>query len=253
MAKKTTKKKTAKKSTSTKKSTKKAAPKKTAKKTAKKAATKKIAKKAATKKTAKKSKKKSTPTSTGGKRRRQTVQEAALASEADERGYVIVNGRRIRKIATNPDMMPKKKRTSASSTATKIPKDVLAGKKTKFTTAELKEFQKLLISKRRELFKAVDSLENEALRSDDGDTSTMPIHMADVGSDAYDQDLMLGMAASERERIRDIDEALQRIKNKTFGICMLTGKQIRKARLAAKPWAKYSIDAKRQVERGIVQ
>ena len=78
----------------------------------------------------------------------------------------------------------------------------------------------------------------------------MPIHMADVGSDVYEQDLMLGMAASERERIKDIDEALERIKDKTFGTCRLTGKPISQKRLMAKPWAKYSIDAKRQVERG---
>ncbi|HBZ96731.1 MAG TPA: hypothetical protein DEO57_02695, partial [Phycisphaerales bacterium] len=212
------------------------------------------AKKAA-KKTAKKATKKKAgdaSTTSGGKRRRQTVQEAALAGEADERGYVIVNGRRIRRISINPDKMPKKKRATAATSTTEDAKVKIANKKTKLTKAELKEFKQLLLKKRQELFKAVDSLEHEALRSDDGDTSNMPIHMADVGSDVYEQDLMLGMAASERERIREIDEALVRIQERTYGICMMTGDQIRKARLRAKPWAKYSIDAKRQVERGIV-
>ena len=248
-AKKAASKKTAKKAASKKKTAKKAASKK---KTAKKAASKKkTAKKAASKKkTAKKDEGDAKKTS-GGKRRRVTVQEAVLQSDADARGYVIINGRRIRKIATDPDKMPKKKRTSTTGagtgeTAALDPKSL----KTTLSRAELKKFQEVLIAKRRDLFRAVDSMENEALRSDDCDTSNMPIHMADVGSDVYEQDPMLGMAASERERIKDIDEALERIKDKTFGTCRLTGKPISQKRLMAKPWAKYSIDAKRQVERG---
>ena len=116
---------------------------------------------------------------------------------------------------------------------------------------ELNQFRDLLITKRRELLAAVDSMEFEALRSDDGDTSSMPIHMADVGSDAYEQDLMLGMAASERERIREIDDALERIRLQTYGVCELTRKQISKKRLNAKPWAKYTIDSARKIERGL--
>ena len=263
------KKKVAKKATAKKKKVAKKSSAKTKKKAAKKspvkkkvakkatAKKKKVAKKAAAKKASSKKggndKKSVTKKTTGGKRRRQTVQEAVVQSDADAKGYVIINGRRIRKIATDPDKMPKKKRSSTtaatSATTTAIDPSKL---KTNLSRAELKEFQQILLTKRRDLFRAVDSMENEALRSDDGDTSHMPIHMADVGSDAYEQDLMLGMAASERERIKDIDGALSRIKDKTYGICMLTGKPISAKRLGAKPWAKYSIDAKRQVERGTV-
>ena len=257
------KKKVAKKSPSKKKKVAKKSPAKK-KKVAKKAPAKKkkVAKKSTAKKTAAKkspSKKKkddkdsAVKKTTGGKRRRQTVQEAVIQSDADAKGYVIINGRRIRKIATDPDKMPKKKRSSTTAAASATTEAIDPSKlKTNLSRAELKEFQQILLKKRRDLFRAVDSMENEALRSDDGDTSHMPIHMADVGSDAYEQDLMLGMAASERERIKDIDEALSRIKDKTYGICMLTGKPISAKRLGAKPWAKYSIDAKRRVERGAV-
>ncbi|MDG2291344.1 MAG: TraR/DksA C4-type zinc finger protein [Phycisphaerales bacterium] len=254
------KKKVAKKSSAkTKKKAAKKSPVKKKKKVAKKATAKKkkVAKKAAAKKASSKKsgndKKSATKKTTGGKRRRQTVQEAVVQSDADAKGYVIINGRRIRKIATDPDKMPKKKRSSTTAAASATTAAIDPSKlKTNLSRAELKEFQQILLTKRRDLFRAVDSMENEALRSDDGDTSHMPIHMADVGSDAYEQDLMLGMAASERERIKDIDEALSRIKDKTYGICMLTGKPISAKRLGAKPWAKYSIDAKRQVERGAV-
>ena len=72
---------------------------------------------------------------------------------------------------------------------------------------------------------------------------------ADVGSDAYDQDLKLGMAASERKRIRDIEAALIRIKKKTYGVCHLTGNQIPTTRLQAKPWAMYTKESAEKVER----
>ena len=59
----------------------------------------------------------------------------------------------------------------------------------------------------------------------------------------------LGMAASERKRIRDIEAALVRIKKKTYGICHLTGKPIPEVRLKAKPWAKYTKESAEKIER----
>ena len=248
------KKATTKKAASKKKTTKKVATKKAASKKAasKKAASKKTgSKKAASKKTGSKktaAKKVDPPTR---RKRRQTVVEAVLASETDSRGFVIVNGRRIRRISAEATKKTRKRSSSAVDSAKiKKPEDDKPVK-TKLSRQELKQFRELLISKRKELLAAVDSMEFEALRSDDGDTSSMPIHMADVGSDAYEQDLMLGMAASERQRIRDIDDALERIRLQTYGVCELTKKQISKKRLNAKPWAKYTIDSARKIERGL--
>ena len=93
-------------------------------------------------------------------------------------------------------------------------------------------------------------MEAEALRSSGGNLSHMPIHMADIGTDTYDQDFKLGMAETERQVMMEIDEALERIANKTFGVCQMTGKMIPKSRLDAKPWAKYSIEATRLIESG---
>ena len=120
--------------------------------------------------------------------------------------------------------------------------------KSPLSRKELNQFKKLLLAKRREVLQALDSMESQALRSDSGETSSMPIHMADVGSDVYDQDLKLGLSASERERIQDIDAALERIAGGTYGICESTGNVIKMARLNAKPWARFSIDAARKLE-----
>ena len=250
-SKKTVSKKAASKKTGSKKAaskktgSKKAASKKTG---SKKAASKKTGSKKASAKNKAAAKKVDPPTR---RKRRQTVVEAVLASETDSRGFVIVNGRRIRRISAEASKKTRKRSSSAVDSAKiKKPEDDKPVK-TKLSRQELKQFRELLISKRKELLAAVDSMEFEALRSDDGDTSSMPIHMADVGSDAYEQDLMLGMAASERQRIRDIDDALERIRLQTYGVCELTKKQISKKRLNAKPWAKYTIDSARKIERGL--
>ncbi|MDG2423594.1 MAG: hypothetical protein P8M22_06425 [Phycisphaerales bacterium] len=229
--------------------TKKAASKKvvTKKATSKKAA----AKKTTTKKAVGKSKAKAPEGAPVRRRRRQTVVEAVLASETDSRGFVVVNGRKIRRISAEPAKKTRKRSTAADDAAKLKKAADEKPVKTKLSKAELEHFRLLLITKRRELLAAVDSMEYEALRSDDGDTSNMPIHMADVGSDVYEQDLMLGMAASERQRIREIIDALHRISDGTYGVCALTKKAISKKRLNAKPWAKYSIDAARQIERGL--
>jgi DnaK suppressor protein len=103
--------------------------------------------------------------------------------------------------------------------------------------------------KRRQLIGMLSGMEDEALRSSGGNLSTMPLHMADIGSDTFDQDFTLGMAETERALLDEINAALGRIDNKTYGVCQLTGKPIPKTRLEAKPWAKYSIEAAKMMER----
>jgi DnaK suppressor protein len=61
----------------------------------------------------------------------------------------------------------------------------------------------------------------------------------------------MGLIENERGLLREIDEALQRIEEGTFGICVATGKTITKARLRAKPWAKYCIEYARKRELGL--
>lgn len=113
----------------------------------------------------------------------------------------------------------------------------------------LDEFRQILLAKRAELIGDLTTIEAGALRSDGGN-SGVPIHMADIGTDTFDQDFALGLAESERTRLKEIDEALQRIEDGTYGVCQMTGKPIPRARLLAKPWAKYTIEAARQVEGG---
>jgi RNA polymerase-binding transcription factor DksA len=98
----------------------------------------------------------------------------------------------------------------------------------------------MLLEKRREIIGDVNEMEDEALKKPrldaTGDLSSMPIHMADIGTDNYEQ----------------IDDALERIGHRVYGICEGTGKPIAKARLQAQPWARYCVEYARMLEQGFI-
>ena len=84
---------------------------------------------------------------------------------------------------------------------------------------ELAHFRELLIEKLKEITGDVNHIESGALKTSRqdsaGDLSSMPIHMADIGSDNYEQEFALGLMDSERKIVREIYEALKRIEEKT--------------------------------------
>ncbi len=115
---------------------------------------------------------------------------------------------------------------------------------------ELATFRSLLLEKRRELVGDMGSMESEALqRGGDSNLSNLPIHMADMGTDNYEQEFTLGLVEKDRNLLREINQALGRIQNGTFGICEGTGKPIARARLEAQPWARHSIEYARKLEK----
>ena len=183
------------------------------------------------------------------------VQQAAAApapgkKAAPQPGLVMISGRRVRTLSLKGIKLPRATKGSSKAAAPKAadaPPVVVA--KTKLTPKELEQYRDILNRMRRELAGRVHDLEEEALKSSGGNLSNMPLHMADVGTDTFDQDFNIGMAQAERGIVQEIDEALKRIADKTYGMCMLTGKPIPKGRLAAMPWAKYTVEAARQVEK----
>ena len=73
--------------------------------------------------------------------------------------------------------------------------------------------------------------------------------MADMGTDNYEQEFTLGLVEKDRNLLREINSALAKIQNGSYGICEGTGKPIAKARLEAQPWARFSIEYARQLEK----
>jgi DnaK suppressor protein len=129
-------------------------------------------------------------------------------------------------------------------------------KKKHLTSANIELFKQMLLDKRREILINVNNIEDETLKKSrldaSGDLSSMPIHMADLGTDNYEQEFALGLMDSERKLLQEIDDALQRIEEGTYGICQGTGQPIPKARLEAQPWARYCVEYARLLEKGIV-
>lgn len=80
------------------------------------------------------------------------------------------------------------------------------------------------------------------------DLSFTATHIADAGTDSYDRDWALGVLSSEQNSIYQIDQALDRIRNGSYGICELTGKPIDPSRLEAIPWTRFSLEAERRLE-----
>src|SRR5207253_4023085 len=115
-------------------------------------------------------------------------------------------------------------------------------------------YRELLLAKRRELVGDMSQMEREALRSAGGtNLSNLPLHMADMGTDNYEQEFTLGLVEKERQLLREINQALAKIQDGSYGICEGTGKPIAKVRLEAQPWAKYSVEYARLLERGLVR
>jgi DnaK suppressor protein len=129
-----------------------------------------------------------------------------------------------------------------------------AAKVEPLTKQDFDHFRHLLLEKRAELLGDVNSIESEALKKSRldaaGDLSSMPIHMADLGTDNFEQEFSLGLMASERKLLSEINAALKRIDDGSFGICEGTGERIPRARLEANPWARFTIEYASQMERG---
>ena len=156
----------------------------------------------------------------------------------------------------------KAKTTKTKKTITKVKTDKIAVKPKKarkeapLTKEEIKYFLGLLLEKRAEIMGDVNSIESEALKKSRldaaGDLSSMPIHMADVGTDNFEQEFALGLMDGERKILAEINDALKRIVENLYGICEGTNKSISKARLEASPWARYCIEYAIMVEKGMI-
>jgi len=119
------------------------------------------------------------------------------------------------------------------------------------TPKDLKRFKELLLAKRKALLGDANHLEEEAVRKSKDEAATTDIsNFADLGTDNYEQEFDLGMLETQGETLREVDEALRRIENKTFGICDACGKAIPKGRLAAMPHAKFCIACRNKQEEG---
>jgi DnaK suppressor protein len=125
--------------------------------------------------------------------------------------------------------------------------------KAKLSSAEIRKLKAMLLDKRSEILGNVTSMESETLRRERSDLSNLPIHMADMGSDSYEIENTIGLMSSERKILAEIDEALNRMENGTYGVCEGDDEPIPKPRLHAIPWARYCVRCATLIEKGLMK
>jgi len=115
----------------------------------------------------------------------------------------------------------------------------------------LKQQQMRLLALKDTLLDSMTGVARDNLRTghDAHEVSAHGLHQADAGSDAYDRDFALNLLSQEQDALFEIDEALKRILRGTYGTCEMSGKQIPKARLEARPFARFTVECQNEIEK----
>jgi RNA polymerase-binding protein DksA len=123
----------------------------------------------------------------------------------------------------------------------------------KLTKKQLEFFKDKLLSEKQRVLEEMDGLQQSNLKqsiSDSaGEISRYSYHLGDVASLSYGREFSMGLAERQQKYLEQIDEALQRIEDGTYGICKVTGETIDVERLEEVPVAKYSVKGKEIMER----
>ena len=119
-------------------------------------------------------------------------------------------------------------------------------KKNRYTDKELERFKNIIIQKIDKAQQDLDLLRSAYMNdSDNGTDDTSPTFKAfEEGAETMSKEANTQLALRQEKFIRDLKNALIRIENKTYGICRITGKLIKKKRLMVVPHATLSIEAK---------
>jgi DnaK suppressor protein len=120
------------------------------------------------------------------------------------------------------------------------------------TQADLDAYRQQLLDLRSRLRGDVSHLTTEALRNTGGEASgslsNTPIHMADLGTDNFEQECTLGLIENEEQALDEIAAALDRIDQHTFGHCEECQKEIPKSRLHALPYTRHCVECARKLQ-----
>ena len=119
---------------------------------------------------------------------------------------------------------------------------------------ELVSYRQVLQTLRSRLRGDLDQMTDEALRRDatggTGNLSNVPLHLADLGTDNYDQEFTLELIENEQGTLELVNQALDRMEQGRFGQCVECGEPISKPRLQAIPYARHCIRCARKLEGG---
>lgn len=122
--------------------------------------------------------------------------------------------------------------------------------KSPLTKAEIAKFKKRLEELRSSLTNSLKGSTAEVKKPDEATGYSQ--HQADQGTDDFDRTISLEVTSKEYGILRQIERALEKIEDNTYGVCDVTGEPIPKARLEAVPYANMTVKAQEQVEKGLI-
>jgi RNA polymerase-binding transcription factor DksA len=118
---------------------------------------------------------------------------------------------------------------------------------------KFRRYYRLLVDMRDALHKGLAFHSESALKKsgkdDAGDLSGYSQHLADAGTDTADRDFALSLISNEQEALKEIADAIDRMKKGSYGTCEITSKPIPAARLIAVPFTRYSLEGQKDLER----
>ena len=125
--------------------------------------------------------------------------------------------------------------------------------KKKFNKKELAEFKKIVLKRKEEILDGIKHISDDTLKKSQkeasGDISGYTYHMADVATDTYDREFSLGLASNERTLLYELDDAMKKIEEGTFGICEECKLLIARIRLKAVPSARLCVKCQGKKEK----
>lgn len=147
----------------------------------------------------------------------------------------------------------KKKVVAKKSAAKKKPaaragrvlmKEVKKTRKIRLTPKTEQEYKDMLVTMRQRLTGQIAALQGDSLQRQDA------VNSEEDGTDAFDRQFALNLASTENDEVFEIDEALHRLDQKTYGVCEQCGEGIEAARLKALPFVRMCIGCKTEIEKG---
>ncbi len=147
------------------------------------------------------------------------------------------------------------KPTKAAKPVKAVAKPIVNARPGPMKPVKLTPFMKLqkerLMALRDTILDSMAGVAKDTLRSrpEGSEASAFGMHQADAGSDAYDKDFALSLLSQEQDALYEIEEAVKRVNNGTYGVCEMSGKPIPHLRLEALPFARFTVQCQSDLEK----
>ncbi len=193
---------------------------------------------------------KSQPEKTAAKKETKSETAPKAAKVKGESIAAKASGKDQEHAAEKPIEKPKKPAANGESFAIEGMSKKEADAEAKLTPFLRKQKERLL-HLRDNILDSMNGVAKDTLRAraEGSEASAFGMHQADAGSDAYDRDFALSLLSQEQDALYEIEEALKRIEQGSYGVCEMSGKAIAHARLEAIPFARYTVECQAQIEK----